>query len=326
MNHKLPRTTRWAAALSLAVLATSAAHGQEAYPTRPVHVIVGATAGALDTMTRNLFKAAEKELGQPIVVENKPGAGQALAFGVVTAAKPDGYTLGVTTTSLLTNVPHMMKAQFDVLSDAVDIMAFCRYAQVLAVGADTPWKTFDELIAWAKKNPGKFQYATSGTGNAMHIAMEQIAMQEGIEWTAIPYRGGGGDAVAAALGGITAGVAQSPLEVGAHVKSGKLRPLLILTDSRVADFPDVPTILEKGYKFTASTYMSVYAPRGLPEPIRQKLEDVLRRAAQDPDYLKGARTFGLEPVFIAGREYEAYWKPKHHEMKGVITKLGLQAK
>lgn len=326
MKIRLAIASRLVLLLAFTFGTVGSASAQDAYPNRPIHVIVGATPGALDTMTRNLFNAAEKELGQSVVIENKPGAAQAVAFGVVTAAKPDGYTIGVTTTSLLTNVPHMIKAQFNVLTDSVDIMAFCRYAQVLAVGAPTPWQSFDELIAWARKNPGKFNYATSGAGNAMHIVMEQIAMQEGIEWLAIPYRGGGGDAVAAALGGITAGVAQSPLEIGAHVKAGKLRPLLILTDSRVADFPDVPTILEKGYKFTASTYMSVYAPKGLPEPIRKKLEEVLKRAAQDPSYLSGAKTFGLEPVVISGKEYSEYWRPKYDEMGKVVRKLGLEAK
>jgi tripartite-type tricarboxylate transporter receptor subunit TctC len=310
--------------LLIAAMATgSMAVAQDTYPSRPIHVIVGATSGALDTMTRKLFNAVERELGQPIVVENKPGAGQALGFAYVTKAKPDGYTLGVTTTSLLTNVPHMQKTQFDVFKDSVDIMAFCRYSQVLAVGAQTPWQTFDELIDWAKKNPGKFRYAVSGPGVAMHIAMEQIAMQEGIEWTAVPFRGGGGDAVASALGGHTEGVAQSPLETGAHIKSGKLRPLLVLTDARVPDIPNVPTILEKGYKFTATTYMSVYAPKGLPEPVRQKLEDALKRAMSDPEYIAAAKQFQLEPVFMGGKEYAAYWQPKYAEMGKVVRALKL---
>jgi tripartite-type tricarboxylate transporter receptor subunit TctC len=314
--------------LLLCAIASSigVASAQEAYPARPIHVIVGATAGALDTMTRKLFAAAEKDLGQPIVIENKPGAGQALAFGYVTKAKPDGYMLGVTTTSLMTNVPHMQKTSFDVFNDSVDVMAFCRYSQVLAVGAQTPWKTFDELLAWAKQNPGKFRYAVSGPGVAMHIAMEQIAMQENVEWLAVPYRGGGGDAVAAALGGHTEGVAQSPLETGAHIKAGKLRPLLVLTDSRVPDMPDVPTILEKGYKFTATTYMSVYGPAGLPEPVRQKLETALKKAMQDPEYIAAAKTFQLEPVFIDGKAYRKYWEPKYAEMGKVVRALKLEAK
>jgi len=197
---------------------------------------------------------------------------------------------------------------------------------VLAVGAQTPWKTFDELIAWAKKNPGQFRYAVSGPGVAMHIAMEQIAMQEGIEWTAVPYRGGGADAVAAALGGHTEGVAQSPLETGPHIKAGKLRPLLVLTDNRVPDMPDVPTILEKGYKFTATTYMSVFAPKGLPEPIRQKLESVLKRAMADAAYIEAAKTFQLEPAFMSGAAYTQYWRPKYDEMGTIVRKLGLEAK
>ena len=324
MHGRLPGIVR----LALCALAAGAAPAwaQEAYPDRPIHVIHGATAGALDTMTRSLFTAVAKELGQPVVIEAKPGAAQAVAFAYATKAKPDGYTLGVTTTSLLTNIPHMQNAPFNVMTDSVDIMAFCRYAQVLAVGADLPYKSFDELLAWAKKNPGKFRYAVSGVGVAMHVAMEQIAMQEGIEWTAVPFRGGGGDAVMAALGGHTEGVAQSPLETGEHIKSGKLRPILVLTESRVPDFPQVPTILEKGYKFTATTYMSVYGPRGLPEPIRQKLETALKKAMQDPAYLAAAATFQLDPVFMTGRDYAAYWRPKYDEMGKVVKALGLEAK
>jgi len=325
-TNGLPQLTRRMLMLFAIAGSIGVASAQDAYPSRPIHVFVGATAGALDTMTRKLFAAVEKELGQPIVVENKPGAGQALSFGLVTKAKPDGYTLGVTTTSLLTNVPHMQKTTFDVFNDSVDVMAFCRYSQVLAVGAQTPWKTFDELIAWAKKNPGQFRYAVSGPGVAMHIAMEQIAMQEGIDWLAVPYRGGGGDAVAAALGGHTEGVAQSPLETGAHIKAGKLRPLLVLTDSRVPEMPDVPTILEKGYKFTATTYMSVFGPAGLPEPIRQKLEAALKKAMQDPEYIAAAQTFQLEPVFMGGKEYRKYWEPKYAEMGKVVRALKLEAK
>ncbi|MFO1284421.1 MAG: tripartite tricarboxylate transporter substrate binding protein [Burkholderiales bacterium] len=316
----------WLVVFTVTTLVAGNASAQEAYPARPVHVVVGATAGALDTMTRQLFGAVAKELAQSVVVENKPGAGQAVGYALVTKSKPDGYTLGVTTTSLMTNVPHMQKTNFDVLNDSVDIMAFCRYAQVLAVGAQTPWKTFEELLVWAKANPGKFRYAVSGPGVAMHIAMEQIAMQEGIQWIAIPFRGGGSDAVAAALGGHTEGVAQSPVETGEHIKAGKLRPLLVLTDSRVADFPEVPTILEKGYKFTATTYMSVYAPKGLPEPIRDKLEGALKRAMSDPAYVAAARTFQLEPVFMSGRDYSNYWRPKFDEMGKVVRALGLEAK
>lgn len=326
MNRHLSPALRRSILLIAACSLFGFARAQDAYPSKPIHVLVGATSGALDTMTRKLFEAAAKELGQPIVIESKPGAGQALAFGLVTKAKPDGYTLGVTTTSLLTNVPHMQKTQFDVLKDSVDVMAFCRYSQVLAVGADTPYKTFDELIAWAKKNPRKFRYAVSGPGVAMHVAMEQIAMQEGIEWTAVPFRGGGADAVMSALGGHTEGVAQSPLETGPHIKAGKLRPLLILTDSRVPDLPGVPTILEKGYKFTATTYMSVYGPKGLPEPIRQRLETVLKRAMEGPGYIAAANTFQLEPIFINGADYSAYWRPKYDEMGKVILALGLEVK
>ncbi len=299
---------------------------QEPYPNKPIKMVHWATAGALDTMTRTLCSVAEKELGQPLVVESKPGGSGAVAFSFIFQSKPDGYNLGATTTSAYTNLPHMQKPPFNVLTDSTDIMAYCRYAQVLCVGAGTPWKTYEELLDWVRKNPGKFKYSVSGVGVAMHICMEQIAMQEGIKWTAVPFRGGGGEAVLAALGGHTEGVTQSPLETGAHIKVGKLRPLLVLTDARVAAFPEVPTILEKGYKFTATTYMSVYGPKGLPESIRQKLEDAFKKAVKDPSYVETAKKFQLDAVFMDGKEYTAYWKSKYEEMGTVIKALGLEAK
>jgi tripartite-type tricarboxylate transporter receptor subunit TctC len=303
-------------------LLTGNAVSQEPYPNRSVTVVVPWTAGMADTMTRTICNVAQKELGQPIIVENRPGAGGAVGVNHVLKSKPDGYTLGIASTTNYITYPHTQKLPYDVLTDITDIMAFCRYNQLLCVTADAPWNTFEDLIEYAKKNPGKFTYATPGLGSAQHICMEQIAMKEGIKWTAIPFKGGGA-AVLAALGGHTNGVTMSSIETSAHIKAGKLKLLLVLTDSRLSEFPNVPTILEKGYDFTATTYLSFYGPRGLAEPIRQRLEDVFKKAVEDPSFIEAAKKFQIEVVYMGGKAYSNYWRSKYDERGKVVKGLGL---
>jgi tripartite-type tricarboxylate transporter receptor subunit TctC len=318
-------TLRISFMVSLMILFVSHASSQEQYPTRPITMVVPYTAGMIDTMTRTICKVAEKELGEPIVVENRPGAAASIGMNYVLKSKPDGYTLGSTTTTSYITTPHTQKVPYNVLTDVTDIMAFCRYNQILCVRTDAPWKTYEELIDYAKKNPGKFKYATPGVGTAQHICIEQIAMKEGIKWTAIPFKGGG-EAVLATLGGHTDGVGMSSIETSAHIKAGKLRPLLVLTDSRLPDFPEIPTILEKGYHFTATTYVSVYGPLGLPESIRQRLEEVFKKVMSDPSFIEAARRFQIEIPYMSGKEYSAYWRSKYDERGKIIKGLGLEAK
>jgi tripartite-type tricarboxylate transporter receptor subunit TctC len=298
---------------------------QELYPNRPVTVVVPWSAGMADTMTRAICNVAEKELGQPIIVENRPGAGGAIGVNYVLKSKPDGYSLGIASTTNYITYPHTKKLPYDVLKDVTDIMVFCRYNQLLCVRADAPWNTYEELIEYAKKNPDKFTYATPGLGSGQHICMEQIAMEEGIKWTVIPFKGGGA-AVLACLGGHTNGVTMSSIETSAHIKAGKLKLLLVLTDSRLPDFPDIPTILEKGYDFTATTYLSLYGPRGLAEPIRQRLEDVFKKAVEDPSFTEVAKKFQIGTVYMSGKEYSDYWRSKYGERGKVIKLLGLAYK
>lgn len=296
---------------------------QETYPNRPITMIVNYGAGTIDTLTRVICKVAEKELGQPIIVENKPGATGTIGINYVLKAKPDGYTLGTSSTTEYIHTPHMQKSSFNVLTDLTDILAFFKYSWGLCVRADAPWNTFEEVISYAKKNPGKFTYASPGVASTMHITMERIAMKEGITWTGIPFKGGG-EAVLACLGGNVDAVPQTALVVAGHLQAGKLKMLLILSDSRWPDFPTVPHIMEKGYDFCAFSYGSVYGPVGLQEPVKQKLETVFKKAMADPLFLEQVKRFHMEvPTFKSGKEYSDFWKSKYDEMGKVIKALGL---
>jgi len=296
---------------------------KETYPNKPVSVIVTFGAGMMDTITRTICKVAEKEFGQPMVVENKPGGAGSIGMMYVLRSKPDGYMIGVTgTTNFLVN-PHLQNLPLNILTDTTDVIAIGKYNFLLAVSADAPWKTFDDLIDFAKKNPGKFSYADPGVATAQHICMERIALKEGIKWNAVPFKGGG-EAVTAVLGGHTQGVALSALETSPHIRAGKLKPLVILSDSRLPDFPDIPSVMDKGYNFAAIAYVSVFGPKGLPEPIRQKLEDVFKRAMGDPSYIEITKKFQIEiPKFKGGKDFSEYWKSKFDEMGKVIKTLGI---
>jgi tripartite-type tricarboxylate transporter receptor subunit TctC len=306
-------------------LLTSNAVPQEPYPNRPITLVVPWAAGQLDTMSRVVSKIAEKELGQPIIVENRPGASSAIGVNHVLKSKPDGYTLGISSTAGFIINPHVQKVPFNPLTDITDIIAIYKTNQLLAVRADGPWNTFEDLIEYAKNNPGKFTYAVSGIAPTQQICMERIAKKEGIKWTAVPFKGGGA-AVLAALGGHTDGVTQSTTEISPHVKAGKLKLLLILAENRLPGFPNIPSILEKGYNFTGSAYMGIFGPRGMPEPIRQRLEDVFKKAVQDPSFIEVGEKFQIGLGCMGGKEFANYWRLQYDEMGKVIKELGLGVK
>lgn len=312
-----------AVCLMMALLAREGL-AQEAYPNRPITVIDPWGPGMSNTIARLVCKGAEKELGQPIIIESKPGAGGSIAMNYILKSKPDGYTLGTPMTSAYIIHPHLRQVQYNPF-DSVDITTIFKYPIGLAVRIDAPWKSFEEVIAYARKNPGKFTYSTAGVGVVQHIAMEQMAMQEKIIWTQIPFKSGG-EAVAACLGGHSDAVVQGPMDELPHVKAGKLKLLLTLDDNRWPDYPDVPNILEKGFNFYSMSYMCLNAPKGVPESIIKKLEAAFNRAKKDPVFLKKLEEFHVPVSHLNGKEYSDLWRSKYEEMGKVIKGLGLQEK
>jgi tripartite-type tricarboxylate transporter receptor subunit TctC len=329
----LTATGKWSRLLIVMVLfimVLFAGNGlcQSAYPNKPIMMVVQTNpGGTIDTLTRAISRIAEKELGQPLVIENKPGGANLIAVNYVVKSKPDGYTLGTTASLVLLNSPHMdNKMPFNVLTDLTDIMPFFKYTFGMCVRSDAPWNTFEELVDYARKNPGKVTYGNPGIGSTMHITMERIAMKEGIKWTAIPFKSDD-ESVLSCLGGHTNVVMSSSLLMSGHIKQGKLKLLLILDDTKWPEFPNAPTMLEKGFDFYAISFGAVYGPKGLPEPMRQRLEDVFRNAMKDKSYIEAIDRFQMQiPKFKGGKEYSDFWRSKYDEMGRTIKALGLGPK
>ena len=315
----------FAFAFLFTVLFISNGLSDENYPNRPITMIVPWTGGMTDSITRVLCKVAEKALGQPIVIEYKTGGGGAIGVNYVLKSKPDGYTLGVTTNNTFNNSPHLRKLPYDPLTDVTDVIGIFKYPLGLCVRTDASWNTWEDLIAYAKSNPGKFRYANANVGGVQHITMERIAMKEGIKWTQVPFKSGG-ECVLAALRGDTDAVIQGPLDVLPYIKEGKLKMLLAINENRWPSVPKVPNILEKGYGFWGKSYGSAFGPRGLPQPIRQKLEDVFKNAMKDPSFTNLLKDYEVEPANLSGKEYSAVWRAEYEVMGRIIGQLGLAEK
>jgi tripartite-type tricarboxylate transporter receptor subunit TctC len=312
----------------LAVLVVSTgflptARSQEPYPTRPISVIVPWGAGMTDTLVRVVCKIAEKKLGQPMIVENKAGAGGAIGVSYVVKSKPDGYTLGVPVTSAFIIHPHLKQLPYNPLTDIADIITLAKYNFGLAVKADAPWNNYEELVDYARKNPGKFRYATAGVGTTQQICMERMALKDGFKWTHIPFKSGS-EAVLACLGGHADACVQGSVDVLPHLKAGKLKMLLSLVDKRWPDAPQVPHVMEKGYSFYAMSFISVIGPKKTPEPILQKLEEVFKQSMKEPSYTEMLKKFQVEGAFLSGKEYSELWRANYDEMGKIIKTLGLK--
>lgn len=299
---------------------------EEAYPSKPITVVVPWGAGGMsDLITRAICKAAEKELGQSIVVVNKDGAGGTIGINYVLKSRPDGYILGAPVSSFYLNHPHLRKQPYDPLNDSIDITTIFKYNFGIAVRSNAPWKTYEEIVRYAKNNPGKFSYAIAGVGTTQHIAMERMAIKEGIKWTAIPFKSGA-EAVVACLGGHTDAVVQGSSDVIPHLQAGSMKLLLTLDDRRWPTEPNIPSIMEKGFDFFAMSFNGLNAPKGVPEPIIKKIETAFNKAKTDHNFVELCNKSYVEVGNLNGREYSNLWRKYYEPMGKVIKALGLEQK
>ena len=274
--------TRRAALAACTLFAAAGALAQApAYPTKPVKIIVGYSAGgAVDTVARAVGQAMSASLGQPFVIENKPGAGTNIAVKSVIDAPADGYTLMLAANALAANMALYKPMPFDAELDLVPIALVGRVPVVIAANAATPIDSLARLIADAKAKPGSIAFASPGNGSTPHMAVEFFERAAGISLQHVPYRGGS-QAITDVIGGQVPLVAVNALEVQPHVKSGKLKVIAALSERRTAVFPDVPTIAESGFPgFEASVWYGLVAPAATPKPIVEKLHAEVQKALQ----------------------------------------------
>jgi len=273
-----------AAMLTCAALlapALSFAQG-DVYPSRPIKLLVPwATGGATDSLARLIGQKLSARLSQPIVVDNKPGAGGTIGTSSFVKEKPDGYSLLMATSSANVAGPYLYaKPGFDPIKDFTPIAYVALIPNVLEVSSKSPIKTAQELIAAAKKNPGTINYGSGGNGSSQHLSSSLLQKVAGIEIFHVPYKGSG-----PALTDLMAGHVDFILDTGSlgHVKGGNLRALAVASDKRIPALPDVPTFAELGYKdMVASAWYGVLAPAGLPKPIQDKLNAEINAVLKDP--------------------------------------------
>ena len=265
--------------LALMAGALPASAQQPAYPSKPVKVVVGyAAGGAVDAVARTINQALQASLGQPFVVENKPGAGTNIAVKSVIEAAPDGHTLMMAANALAANPALYQPAPFDPERDLAPVSLIGRVPVVLAANTSVPYGNLARLIEAARAKPGSIAFASPGNGSTPHMAIELFAARAGLNLQHIPYRGGA-PAITDVIGGQVPLVAVNALEVQPHVRSGRLKVLAVLSPNRSAIFPDVPTIAESGYPgFEASVWYGLVAPAATPKPLIAKLHAEVQKA------------------------------------------------
>ncbi|RPJ37639.1 MAG: tripartite tricarboxylate transporter substrate binding protein [Deltaproteobacteria bacterium] len=277
-------------------LAFGSAALAQTYPAKPISLLMPWPAGGLtDLVTRALCEPASKTLGQPILVLNKPGGATSIALVQLMQSPSDGYTLGYITGSGIM-MPHLQNLPYDVNRDFASIIRFIEFSTLgVVVKADAPWKTMKDLIEYARANPGKVKYTSPAVGNPNHIAMESLAKEVGVKWVHVPSKSGA-EIITALLGGHLDFAATSP-EWKPHVLAGKMRLLATLGQKRSGTFLDTPTLIDLGYKTYAPSFGGLIGPKGLPQPIGDKLHKTFKEAMNDPNFQKTCLQFDVDPSY-----------------------------
>ena len=298
----------------------------QGYPTKPVHVIVPYPAGgATDFFARTVFTRMSEGFGQQVLVENRPGAGTAIGASEVARAAPDGHTLLLGDAGTYAFNPTLYKKlSYDPVKDFAPISLTGRFALILAVNPTTmPVKSLKEFVETVKRNPGKIDYGAPGPGAPLHLAMELFRKTADLNMTPIPYKGGA-DAMADVIGGriptmfldIASGLPQ--------IKGGKVRPIAVASDKRVAALPDVPTVGEEGYPgFEAWAWQGFVAPAGTPRQIIARLNAEFAKVMADPAVQQRLSESGFEPQASTPEQFSAYMKSEIAKWEKVIRESNI---
>jgi tripartite-type tricarboxylate transporter receptor subunit TctC len=312
-----------AAAAVAAIFGLAGAAQAQNFPTKPVTLIVPWPAGGgTDISMRALAEAAQKHLGQPIVIENRPGASGTLGPAQMAAtAKPDGYTLTQIPITVF-RFPFIQKVTFDPAKDFTYVIGLTGYTFGVVVKNDAPWKTFQEFLADAKANPGKIKYATPGAGTTLHITMEQIAKQQGIKWTQVPFKGQA-ETNAALLGGHVHAAADST-GWAALVNAGELRLLVTWGAKRTNNWPNVPTLTETGVNFVSNSPFGLAGPKGMDPKVVKVLHDAFKKALEEPTYTAALIKLDQEVAYLSTEDYNKYAQQAIEQEKRAAEELGLK--
>ena len=328
MTDRDPRALRMTRRLlMLSGVATLAmpgiARAQGRYPDRPIQLVVPWPAGgSADVQLRSIGDIAGRALGQPVVIQNRPGAGGTLGpMQVAQQGRPDGYMLTQMHLSVLRRPWMMRTPQWDPVADFTHIIGMTGWLFGCAVRADSPFQTWQQMIAHARANPGKLNYTTSGIGTTNHLAMETIQEKENVQLTHVPFRGSN-EAVTAVIGGQVDMVCDSSTWAP-FVENNQMRALSVWTAERVPRFPTVPTLVELGYGLTVTSPYGVSGPKGMDEGVVRVLHDVMKDALMSSENTEVRSRFDMPLVYQDTRTYRAFIAERVEYEKGMVRRLNL---
>ena len=295
------------------------------FPDHPVTMIVPFPPGGVaDTVGRPVADAMGRALGQPVVVENKGGAGGGIGMAQVAKAKPDGYTIlmALASYSVLPEADKVLgRAPMYQFADLKPIARFTADPTVLVVRAEAPWNTYAEFVAAARANPGKLTFGSSGNYGTMHVPMEMLALGNGIKLTHVPYTGAG-PAIIGLLGGQVDALATGPASIVQQIKASKVRALAHWGDGRLASLPDVPSLKELGANIEYAQWAGLFVPAGTPEPVVARLREAAKAAANDDKVKQVLLTAGSPILYLDAPEFQRYVDADVRKMSDVVQKIG----
>ena len=312
-------------AVGFALLFSWSAAFSQAYPTKPVTMIVPFPPGGVaDIVGRPLAAQMEKSFKQPVVVTNRTGAGGAVGMAAAAKSAPDGYTILMALSSIsVFPVSDRIQGRAPAfeMKDFAPIALITADPTVLIVGADSPWKNLQEFVASAKAYPGKINYSSSGVYGTLHVAMEIFAHAAGIQLFHVPYQGGG-PALTALLGGQVHALASGPAPAAAQMKGGKVRALASWSTERLPLLPEIPTFKELGYDAEFYIWSGVFAPAATPSPVIDRLRAVVREAANSDEFKAAMEKVQTPVSYLDAPAFRTYWERDAARLKVAIEKIG----
>jgi len=321
MQNRMRHVARMLSAFAVAALATVAS---AAYPDKPVRLLVGFAPGGSDIGGRIIAQKLSEMWGQPVVVDNRPGAAGNIAAEAVAKAAPDGYTMLLFVNSYTINTSVYKGLQWDAVKDFAPIGRYTLSPMIVVVNPKFPARNVKEMTDYAKANPGKLFFGSAGSGTAPHLVGELYAIKTGAEMTHVPYKGSAPSVTGLVAGDVQLSFAASS-SVAAFVKDGRLRPLAVTTAKRDPQFPDLPTMQEAGIAgFDADIWYALVMPVKTPPAIIRKVSDDLKTVLADPDIQAKLRANGLEPAFLGPDETAALIRRDVTRWKEVADKIKLQ--
>jgi tripartite-type tricarboxylate transporter receptor subunit TctC len=310
---------------TVAMLMPSWAQAQP-YPQKPVKVVVAFTAGGTtDILARTVSQQLSEKLKQPFVIDNKPGAGGNLGTELVVRSAPDGYTLIVNSVGPIAVNPTLYgKLPYNPLTDLVPIVQIADVPNVLVIHPSVPANTMEELIAYAKANPGKLNYGSTGIGTSSHLSSFMLSKRVGFEATHIPYKGA--DALKDLLAGRIQFMFATIPSVMPHITAGKLKPIAVSSLKRSRSMPEVPTVVEKGFpQFEAGSWFGFFAPKGTPEPVISMVNKAVNEILQVPAIEQQMIAQGADPAGGTSAQFGQFVQREHDKWRVIVRESGAKA-